>query len=216
MSQREGLFSKKRLEAFREFVWEQNPISFQILGICSCLATTTQVKTAMVMVLALAFVTSLSNVIISLMRKHIPSSIRIIVFLVVIASLVIVIDEVLRAFMFDTSKKLSVYVGLIITNCIVMGRAEAFAMSNGPWDAFLDGISNSVGYGVFLFFVAVPRELFGRGTIMGFRVIPESAYQMGYKNAGIMLLAPSAFILLGLLIWGKTEIEMRAAKKGGR
>lgn len=216
MSQREGLFSKRRLEAFREFVWEQNPISFQILGICSCLATTTQVKTAMVMVLGLAFVTSLSNVTISLLRKYIPSSIRIIIFLVVIASLVIIIDELLRAFMFDTSKKLSVYVGLIITNCIVMGRAEAFAMSNGPWDSFLDGLSNSAGYGLFLLAVSVPRELLGNGTILGFRIIPESAYQMGYKNAGIMLLAPSAFIILGLLVWGKTEIAMRSERKGGR
>lgn len=216
MSQREGLFSKRRWEAFREFLWNQNPISFQILGICSALATTTQVKTAMIMILGLAFVTSLSSTIISLLRKYIPSAIRIIIFLVVIATLVIIVDEVLKAFMFDLSKKLSVYVGLIITNCIVMGRAEAFAMSNGPWDSFLDGISNSLGYGFFLLAIAVPRELLGNGTILGFRLIPESAYDMGYKNAGIMLLAPSAFIILGLLIWGKTEMDMRAAKKGGR
>jgi len=216
MSQREGLFSTRRWDAFREFLWNQNPISFQILGICSCLATTTQVKTAMIMVLALAFVTALSNVIISILRKYIPSAIRIIVFLVVIATLVIIVDEVLKAFMFDLSKKLSVYVGLIITNCIVMGRAEAFAMSNGPWDSFLDGISNSAGYGLFLLGVSIPREFFGKGTIWGYRLIPEAAYNVGYKDAGIMLLAPSAFIILGLLIWGKTEIDMRAAKKGGR
>lgn len=211
-TKKEQLFSKKRVEHLKQFFWENNPISFQVLGICSALATTTQVKTALVMIMALTFVVCLSNVAISMIRKYIPTSIRIIVFLVVIASLVIVIDQLLKAFLFDTSKKLSVYVGLIITNCIVMGRAEAFAMQNNPWDSFLDGLSNSAGYGIFLLLVAIPRELLGSGKILGYNIIPQSFYNAGYKNAGIMLLAPSAFILLGLLIWAQKEVTIRMNK----
>ncbi|MBD3421961.1 MAG: NADH:ubiquinone reductase (Na(+)-transporting) subunit D [Chitinivibrionales bacterium] len=212
---KEGLFSKKRLDHIRESFWEGNPISNQVLGICSALAVTVKVDTAIVMVLALTFVLCLSNVIISSLRKFIPGNIRIIVFLVVIASAVAIADEVLKAFMYDISKQLSVFVGLIITNCIVMGRAEAFAMGNGWWDSLLDAFGNAMGYGMFLIMVAVPRELFGSGSILGYQIVPQPLYDLGYVDSGFMLLAPAAFILLGLFIWAqKTMVLARA--KGGR
>ena len=210
----ESLLSAKRVGLVKDALWENNPISFQILGICSALAVTVQVKTAIVMVLALTFVLCLSNVVISLIRSFIPTSIRIIVFLSVISTLVILIDQVLKAYMFNMSKQLSVFVGLIITNCIVMGRAEAFAMGHSPWEAFLDGLGNSMGYGIYLIMVAVPRELLGSGKLMGYQIIPDAAYEAGYANAGIMVLAPGAFLLLGLFIW--LQREFMEHKKGAR
>lgn len=203
---RESLFSKKRLAHVRDMFWEANPISNQILGICSALAVTVKVETALVMVAALTFVLCVSNVVISLIRKHIPNNIRIIVFLVVIATSVAIADEVLKAFMFNVSKQLSVFVGLIITNCIVMGRAEAFAMANGWWDSLLDALGNAMGYGMFLVVISVFREIFGSGKLLGFQVVPQFLYDLGYKDAGIMLLAPAAFILLGLFVWAQKEL----------
>lgn len=200
---KEGLFSKKRLNYVREGFWEANPISNQVLGICSALAVTVKVDKAIVMIGALTFVLVLSNIVISLIRKYIPNNIRIIVFLIVIASAVGIIDEILKAYVFEISKQLSVFVGLIITNCIVMGRAEAFAMGNGAWDSFLDAIGNSAGYGIFLLLVAIPREILGSGKLLGFQVIPQAIYDLGYVNSGFMLLAPAAFILLGLFIWAQ-------------
>jgi len=210
----ESLLSPKRVGYVKDAFWENNPISFQVLGICSALAVTVQIKAAIVMVLALTFVLCLSNVVISLIRNFIPASIRIIVFLSIIASLVIIADQILKAYMFDISKQLTIFVGLIITNCIVMGRAEAFAMSNGPWESFLDGLGNSMGYGIYLILVSIPRELLGSGKLMGYTVIPDSFYEAGYQNAGIMALAPGAFLLLGLFIW--LQKEMMARKSGKR
>jgi Na+-transporting NADH:ubiquinone oxidoreductase subunit D len=205
---REGLFSKKRMNLMKNTFWEANPISSQVLGICSALAVTVKVDKAIVMIIALAFVLCLSNVIISLIRNFIPNNIRIIVFLIVIATAVVIIDEILKAYVFEISKQLSVYVGLIITNCIVMGRAEAFAMSNGWWDSFLDGLGNAAGYGMYLLIIAIPREIFGSGKLLGFQVIPQKLYDLGYINSGFMLLAPAAFILLGLFIWWQRQIDI--------
>ncbi|MBQ1940023.1 MAG: NADH:ubiquinone reductase (Na(+)-transporting) subunit D [Alistipes sp.] len=181
-----------------------NPVIVQILGICSALAVTVQLKPAIVMALSVTAVTAFANLVMSLLRKGLPSRIRIIVQLVVIASLVILVDQVLKAFVYDVSKQLSVYVGLIITNCIVMGRVEAFALGNGPWASFLDGIGNGLGYGLILVVVAFFRELFGAGTLFGLRVIPESWYiaEGGfYSNNGLMLFPPMALILVGCIIW---------------
>lgn len=182
---------------------EQNPITLQVLGICSALAVTTKLETAFVMSAALTFVLVCSNTTISLLRNKIPGSIRIITQLAIIASLVIVADQVLKAFLFDTSKALSVFVGLIITNCIVMGRAEAFAMANKPWPSFVDGVGNSIGYAAILMIVAFCRELLGSGTVFGLQIVPQGLYEAGYSNMGIMVLAPGAFIILGLLIWAQ-------------
>lgn len=193
-----------RTKAFRtlsEPILQNNPISGQMLGICSALAVTVQMKTAIVMALSLTFVLSFSNLIISLMRNVIPRNIRMIVELSVIASLVILADEVLRAFFYDISKQLSVFVGLIITNCIVMGRAETFALGNSPGLSFLDGIGNGAGYGGVLVTVAFIRELLGSGKIFGYAVIPDAVYEMGYTDAGFMLLAPAAFIIIGVMVW---------------
>jgi len=193
-----------RTKAFRtlsEPILQNNPISGQMLGICSALAVTVQMRTAIVMALSLTFVVSFSNLIISLMRNVIPRNIRMIVELSVIASLVILADEVLRAFFYDISKQLSVFVGLIITNCIVMGRAETFALGNSPGLSFLDGLGNGAGYGSVLVSVAFIRELFGSGKIMGYAIIPDALYEMGYTDAGFMLLAPAAFIIIGLMVW---------------
>ena len=181
-----------------------NPVIVQILGICSALAVTVQLKPAIVMALSVTAVTAFANLVMSLLRKGLPSRIRIIVQLVVIASLVILVDQVLKAFVYDVSKQLSVYVGLIITNCIVMGRVEAIALGNGPWASFLDGIGNGLGYGLILVVVAFFRELFGAGTLFGLRVIPESWYiaEGGfYSNNGLMLFPPMALILVGCIIW---------------
>lgn len=181
-----------------------NPVIVQILGICSALAVTVQLKPAIVMALSVTAVTAFANLVMSLLRNGLPSRIRIIVQLVVIAALVILVDQVLKAFVYDVSKQLSVYVGLIITNCIVMGRVEAFALGNGPWASFLDGIGNGLGYGLILVIIAFFRELFGAGTLYGFRIFPESWYiaEGGfYANNGLMLFAPMALILCGCIIW---------------
>jgi len=178
-----------------------NPITVQILGICSALAVTVKLEPAVVMSLSVIFVTALSNFIISLLRNTIPTRIRIIVQLVVIASLVIIVDQFLKAFVYDVSKQLSVFVGLIITNCIIMGRLEAFALGNKPIPALLDGIGNGAGYGLILIIVAFFRELLGSGTIWNVNVIPQSLYAAGYVNNGLMILPPMALILVGVIIW---------------
>tara|TARA_X000001036_G_C20658270_1_gene797872 strand:+ start:1479 stop:2096 length:618 start_codon:yes stop_codon:yes gene_type:complete len=185
---------------------DNNPITKQVLGVCSALAVTVKLEMAIVMAVALTFVLTFSNLIISILRKQIPMNVRIIVQLVVIATLVILVDQVLQAYMYDISKQLSVFVGLIITNCIVMGRADAFAMSNSPKDSILDGIGNGVGYGAILIVVSVIREILGTGQIYGYQLIPISVYVENggwYMNNGLMLLAPGAFIVLGLLIWAQ-------------
>jgi Na+-transporting NADH:ubiquinone oxidoreductase subunit D len=182
-------------------VWGNNPVSIQSLGICSALAVTVQLKTAIVMGISLTIVIAFSSMIISLMRNIIPRNIRIIVELSVIATLVILTDEFLRAFYYDISKQLSVFVGLIITNCIVLGRTEAFALSNPPHLAFIDGIGNGAGYSAILAIVAFIRELLGSGKVFGINIFPDSFYKAGYEDMGFMLLAPSAFIIIGLMVW---------------
>lgn len=191
----------KSIRSFTKPLWGDNPISIQMLGICSALAVTVQVKTAVVMWLSMTFVVSFSSLIISCLRKLIPRNIRIIVELSIISTLVILADEFLRAFYYDMSKQLSVFVGLIITNCIILGRAESFALSNKPHLAFIDGLGSGFGYGAVLVLVALIRELFGAGNIFGIHVIPASFYAAGYEDMGFMLLAPAAFIIIGLLVW---------------
>ncbi len=181
--------------------WDQNPVSKLTLGICSSLAVTVQLSTAIVMSLALTTVVAFSSMIISMMRNQIPRNIRIIVEVTVIATLVIIADELLKAFMYDISKQLSVFVGLIITNCIVMGRAETFGMSNPPVPSFIDGLANGIGYSSILIGVAFFRELLGAGKLFGFKVVPQWAYAAGYEDMGLMLLAPGAFIMIGLFVW---------------
>ena len=203
----EALLSKKNKKIIKDGMWDTNPITFQILGICSALAVTTQLKSALIMACGLTFVTAFSNVVISLIRNYIPSQIRIIVQLTVVSALVISIDQYLRAYMFDASKQLSVFVGLIITNCIVMGRLEAFAMSNPPWKSFLDGLGNGLGYSAVLIIIGTIREIFGSGTILGYHVIPQSLYAHGYVNNGMMVLAPGAFFLLGIIVWIQRSIS---------
>ena len=201
---REPLFSAKNLKLLTSPFGQNNPITAQILGICSALAVTAKLKPAFVMALSVTVVTAFSNLIISLIRKGIPSRIRIIVQLVVIAALVILVDQVLKAFVYEVSKQLSGYVGLIITNCIVMGRIEAFALANKPWASFLDGIGNGLGYGLILVIVAFFRELFGSGSLLGYRIIPESWYMAEggfYSNCGLMLFPPMALIIVGCIIW---------------
>ncbi|OUR99869.1 NADH:ubiquinone reductase (Na(+)-transporting) subunit D [Halobacteriovorax marinus] len=183
-------------------ITENNPIALQILGICSALAVTTKLETAFVMCIAVTLVTAFSNFFVSLIRNHVPSSIRIIVMMTVIASLVIVTDQLLKAFVYDIAKSMSVYVGLIITNCIVMGRAEAYAMKNGPITSFIDGLGNGLGYSIVLIFVAFFRELFGSGKLLGFEVLPTVGNGGFYQTNGMALLAPSAFFLIGIFIWG--------------
>ena len=180
---------------------KNNPVTVQVLGICSCLAVTAQLKPAVVMAISVTVVVALSNLIISLMRNTIPPRIRIIVQLVVVSMLVVLVDQLLKAYVYDVSKQLSVFVGLIITNCIVMGRLEAFAMQNGPWASFLDGIGNGLGYAAILIVVAFVRELFGSGTLFGFQIIPQCFYEAGYLNNGLMIMPPMALILVGCIIW---------------
>jgi Na+-transporting NADH:ubiquinone oxidoreductase subunit D len=201
MSDKEAFFSKKNLRLLTDPLGKQNPITVQVLGICSALAVTAQLKPSVVMTLSVMVVLALSNVIVSLLRNTIPNRIRIIVQLVIVASLVILVDQVLKAFMYDVSKQLSVFVGLIITNCIIMGRLEAFALGNKPGAAFLDGIGNAAGYGVILIIVGFFRELLGAGTLWGFQVIPEGFYDFGYVNNGLMVLSPMALITVGIIIW---------------
>ena len=196
-----ALIDKKSKEALSDPLMKNNPISLQVLGICSALAVTVQLETAIVMTLAVICVLSISNTIISFLRAMIPSKVRIIVQLSVIASLVILTDQILQAYMYDISKQLSVFVSLIITNCIVMGRAEAFAMQNSPGKSFFDGLGNGLGYGGILIAVAFFRELLGSGSIYGFSVVPDSFYSAGYQNMGLMVLSPGAFIILGLIVW---------------
>ncbi|MDO4525641.1 MAG: NADH:ubiquinone reductase (Na(+)-transporting) subunit D [Bacteroidales bacterium] len=178
-----------------------NPVAVQVLGICSALAVTAQLEPAIVMGLSVTIILALANVVISLLRNTIPNRIRIIVQLVVVATLVTIVSEVLKAFAYDVSVALSVYVGLIITNCILMGRLEAFAMANGPVDSLVDGIGNGLGYAIILVIVAFIRELFGAGTLFGFQVIPDCLYEVGYMNCGLMLMPPMALIILGCIIW---------------
>jgi Na+-transporting NADH:ubiquinone oxidoreductase subunit D len=196
-----GLFSGKDFKLITNPLNKQNPITVQVLGICSALAVTVKLKPALVMGISVMVVTAFSNLIISLIRDYIPPRIRIIVQLVVVAALVILVDQVLRAFVYDVSKQLSVFVGLIITNCIIMGRLEAFALANKPWQSFLDGIGNGLGYSAILVSLGFIRELFGSGTIWGLRVIPQSLYEHGYMNNGMMIMPPMALILVGIIIW---------------
>ena len=196
-----ALFSKQNKEAFSKPLNLDNPVLVQVLGICSALAVTSQLKPAIVMGLAVTIITAFSNVIISVIRKTIPQRIRIIVQLVVVAALVTIVSQVLKAFAYDVSVQLSVYVGLIITNCILMGRLEAFAMMNKPWPSFLDGVGNGLGYALILVVVGGVRELFGRGSLLGFQIIPESAYDFGYANNGMMTMPAMALILVGCVIW---------------
>ena len=196
-----ALLDKKSKEALTDPLMKDNPISLQVLGICSALAVTVQLNTALVMTLAVVSVLSISNTVISILRSMIPGKVRIIVQLSVIASLVILTDQILQAYLYDISKQLSVFVALIITNCIVMGRAEAYAMQNPPGKSFLDGLGNGLGYGGILISVAFFRELLGNGTVYGYQVVPNSLYEMGYQNMGLMVLSPGAFIILGLIVW---------------
>ena len=198
----EPLFSKKRMKLITEPLGKNNPVTTQVLGICSALAVTVKMKPAIVMALSVTIILAFSNLIISLLRKYIPGRIRIIVQLTVIATIVILIDQFLKAYAFDVSKQLSVYVGLIITNCIIMGRLEAFALSNEPWQSFLDGIGNGMGYGMILIIVSFFRELLGSGTVLGYPIIEKlGLYSIGYENNGLMILPPMALIVLGLIIW---------------
>ena len=204
MSEKEGIFSKKNLKLLTDPLSNANPITVLVLGICSALAVTAQLKPAVVMALSVTIVTAFSNLIVSSIRNTIPNRIRIIVQLVVVAALVILVDQVLKAFVYDVSKQLSVFVGLIITNCILMGRLEAFALSNKPWPSFLDGIGNGAGYGLVLVIIAFVRELFGSGSLWGYKLIPESWYIANggwYSNNGMMILPPMALIIVGVIIW---------------
>ncbi len=202
-------WSKKERTIVKDPLWDNNPITLQVLGICSALAVTTQVKVALIMCIAVVVVLSISNLVISLLRFLIPANIRIIVMLAVISSLVIVVDQVLQAYFFEMSKQLSVFVGLIITNCIILGRAEGFAMSNPPWRSFLDGLGNGLGYSIILLIVAAFREVLGNGTFFGFAMVPQSLYELGYQNVGLMILPPGAFIILGLIIWLQRAISQK-------
>ena len=194
-------------------IFKGNPISVLVLGICSALAVTVQLKGACVMALSVIVVTGMSSLIVSLLRNTIPNRIRIIVQLVVVAMMVILVDQVLKAYAYSVSKTLSVYIGLIITNCIVMGRIEAFALGNKPLASLIDGLGNGAGYGLILIIVAFFRELFGSGTLFGFRIIPESFYELGYMNNGLMILPPMALILLGCFIWVQRSIQKDLQEK---
>lgn len=199
--EKEPMFSAKNLKLLTSPLGDSNPVTVQILGICSALAVTAKLKPAFVMALSVIVVTAFANLIVSLIRNTIPSRIRIIVQLVVVAALVILVDQVLKAFVYDVSKQLSVFVGLIITNCIIMGRIEAFALGNKPWPSFLDGIGNGLGYGLILIIVGAVRELLGAGSLWGYKIIPDAVYDAGYVNNGLMLLPPMALICVGIIIW---------------
>ena len=195
-----GMSEKNKLVLFNPLS-KNNPITVQMLGICSALAVTSKLEPSIVMGISVVAVVALSNVVISLLRNTIPSRIRIIVQLVVVAALVTVVNEVLKAFAYDVSKQLSVFIGLIITNCIVMGRLEAFALGNKPWPSFLDGVGNGLGYAIILVVVGFFRELLGSGTLFGFQVIPDKLYEWGYENNGLMILPPMALIVVACIIW---------------
>ena len=201
-----GLLSKKDIKLITDPLADNNPITIQVLGICSALAVTAELKPSIVMAISVMFVLAMGSTVISLIRNIIPSKIRIIVQLVIAAALVIIVDQILKAFAYELSKQLSVFVGLIITNCIIMGRFEAFALANGPWKSFLDGIGNSAGYGIILIIVGFFRELLGSGSLLGYKVLGDAiektgVYAYGYENNGFMLLAPMALITIGIIIW---------------
>ncbi|MGM5469615.1 NADH:ubiquinone reductase (Na(+)-transporting) subunit D [Flavobacteriaceae bacterium LMO-SS05] len=203
-----GLLSRKDAKLITDPLADNNPITIQVLGICSALAITAELKASIVMAISVMAVLGIGNVVISLMRNIMPSKIRIIVQLVVVAALVIIVDLILKAFSYELSKTLSVFVGLIITNCIIMGRFEAFALANGPWRSFLDGIGNAAGYGLILVIVGFFRELLGSGTLLGFKILGDpiaktGLYGLGYENNGFMLLSPMALIVLGIIIWAQ-------------
>ena len=205
--EREPLFSPQNRTVLKDPLSDNNPITIQVLGICSALAVTTQVKPSLVMGIAVIFVLVFSNLIISLMRNLIPNNVRIIVQMTVVASLVVVVDQVLKAYAYDVSRQLSVFVALIITNCIIMGRLEAFAMTNKPWPSVLDALGNGLGYALVILAVGFCRELFGSGKIFGLQVVPQALYNAGYVDNGLMVLAPGAFILMGLLIWAQRRMS---------
>lgn len=220
--EKEALFSKKNRSLLSDPLDDNNPITVQVLGICSALAITVQLEPAVVMAISVVAVTAFSNVIISFLRNLIPNRIRIIVQLVVVAALVILVDQVLKAYAYDVSKQLSVFVGLIITNCIVMGRLEAFALANKPWRSFLDGIGNGIGYGLLLIIVAFFRELLGSGKLFGMEVLGHKGatlaestglYAHGYENNGLMLLSPMALIVVGLIIWAQRSRNRKLIEK---
>ena len=200
-TEKEPLFSAKNMKLLSEPMGQSNPITIQVLGICSALAVTVKLKPSIVLAISVLAVMAVSNVVISLLRKSVPPRIRIIVQLVVIATMVILVDQVLKAYAYDVSKQLSVFVGLIITNCIIMGRLEAFALGNKPWPAFLDGLGNAAGYGWILIAVAFFRELLGSGTLLDMQVIPQAFYDAGYVNNGMMILPPMALVVVGIIIW---------------
>ena len=212
--EKEPLFSKKNRALLTEPLDDNNPITVQVLGICSALAITVQLEPAIVMTISVIAVMGASNVIVSLLRNLIPNRIRIIVQLVVVASMVILVDQILRAYAYDVSKQLSIFIGLIITNCIVMGRLEAFALGNGVWKSLLDGVGNAAGYGFMLILVAFFRGLFGSGKLHGYQIIPESFYEMGYVNNGFMLLSPMALITVGVIIWLQRARNRKLIEKG--
>ena len=211
---KEPLFSKKNKKLLSDPLDDNNPITVQVLGICSALAITVQLEPAIVMTMSVIFVMACSNVIISVLRNLIPNRIRIIVFLVVISSLVALVDQFLKAYAYEVSKELSIFIGLIVTNCIIMGRLEAFALGNGIWKSFLDGIGNAFAYGVILILVAFFRELLGSGNLMGVQVIPDFIYEMGYENNGLMLLSPMALITVGIIIWIQRSRNKKLIEQG--
>lgn len=208
-----SMFSSKNSKLLTGPLNLQNPVTVQILGICSALAVTVKIENAIVMGLSVMVVTAISNLVISLLRNYIPSRIRIIVQLVIVATMVILVDQFLRAFVYDVSKQLSVYVGLIITNCIIMGRLEAFAMGNKPWPSFLDGIGNGAGYAMILIIVAFFRELLGSGTLFGHQVIPQAFYAAGYQNNGMMIMPTMALVLVGCIIWIQRSFNKELIEK---
>ena len=214
----EPILSKRRKKLITDPLVDDNPVTVQVLGICSALAVTTQMKPTLVMAISVIFVVAMSNLVISLMRNTIPSRVRIIVQLAVVATLVTLVSEILKAFAYDMYKELSVFIGLIITNCIVMGRLEAFALGNGPWKSFLDGIGNGLGYGIILMIVAFFRELLGSGKIFGIEILGNAvdktgAYAHGYVNNGFMLLAPMALVTVGIIIWVQRGINKKLIEK---
>ena len=210
---KEKLFSKQNRALLTDPLDDNNPITVQVLGICSALAITVKLEPAVVMTLSVVFVMGSSNMIISILRNIIPNRIRIIVQLVVIAALVAIVDQLLKAYAYDVSKQLSIFIGLIITNCIVMGRLEAFALGNGVWKSFLDGVGNALGYGWILIVVSFIRELFGSGELFGIPVIPEFIYELGYRDNGLMLLSPMALIVVGVYIWIQRYFNRKLIEK---
>jgi len=208
-----SILSSKNFRLLANPLNMENPVTVQILGICSALAVTVKLKPAIVMGISVIVVTAFSNLVISAMRNYIPPRIRIIVQLVVVASMVILVDQLLRAFVFDVSKQLSVYVGLIITNCIIMGRLEAYAMGNKPWPSFLDGVGNGMGYAIILMIIGFIRELFGSGSVLGFKVVPQAFYDAGYVNNGMMIMPTMALVLVGVIIWIQRSFNKELIEK---